>query len=228
MERHFETSLRDLKQQLVGMAGYVEKAIDLAADVLTRRDPAQIEEIFAVEKEINKRHLAVDNASVTLLALQQPLAADLRLIVAVLKMNTDLERMGDQAVNIAYALKDLLARPNFRAPKDLLEMFTHAKFMVGEALDSFVQKSPALSRDVLKRDETVDALKNKIFRETVEKMKADPAQIDDGLGIILIARNLERIGDHATNIAEDVIFAATGEDIRHGYKVETLREALKK
>ena len=228
MDRHFDTSLKELKQQLVGMAGHVEKAIDIAAEVLSRRDPKLIDEIFKAETEINQRHVSIDNASVTLLALQQPLAADLRLIVAVLKMNTDLERMGDQATNIAYALRELISRHTFKPPKDLLEMFNQAKFMVREALDAFVQQSPALAQDVLQRDDAVDALKSKIFNDTVKLMKADAAQIDDGLGIVLIARNLERIGDHATNIAEDVIFAISGEDVRHGSFIrDNMKELLK-
>lgn len=216
-ERHFDVSLNELKQQLVGMAGFVEKAIDLAADVVSRRDLSKLDAIFSAEEEINKRHISVDNSCVSLLATQQPLAADLRFIVAVIKMNTDLERMGDQTVNIAYALRELIPNSTFRAPKDLLEMLNQSKFMVKEALDSFIERSPDLAKDVLKRDDAVDSLKSKILKDVVEGMKKDSSQIDAGLGVILIARNLERIGDHATNIAEDVIFAATGQDIRHGF-----------
>jgi len=216
MERHFDAELKKLKQELVSMAGYVERAIDIASDVLINRKRARLAEIFEVEKEINSRQVHLDSECVRLLALQQPLAADLRLIVAVLRINTDLERMGDQIVNIGETIDLLFKQEGFRTPQDVLMMLKEAKFMVRESLDAFVQENADLARDVLKRDDTVDGLKDKVLQDEATLMKADPTRIDEGLSVILIARNLERLADHATNVAEDVIFAVTAKDVRHG------------
>lgn len=215
MERHFDVSLRELKERLVTMAGHVERAIESATQALQRRDREQIEKVFELEKRINEAHVAVDSACVTLLALQQPLAADLRLIVAMIKINCDLERMGDQAVNIANNSERYIKGEPLKPLVDLPRMFGEVRVMVREALDSFVRADAPLARTVLRRDDAVDALKNKIFKDVLEHIKAHPNGIEQGLNLILIARNLERIGDHATNIAEDVIFAISGDDIRH-------------
>ncbi len=228
MERQFESSLRDLKEQLVRMAGNVEKAIDDATQALAMEDPTRIQKVYELEKKINQAHMAIDEACIKLLATQQPMAKDLRLIVAILKINTDLERMGDQAVNIAHNSERYLKAEPLKPLVDLPVMFAETKFMVREALDSFVQNDVLMAQDVLKRDDKVDALKHKIFTDVLEAMKARPALIEQGLCLILIARNLERIGDHATNIAEDLIFAITGDDIRHGPRIETVKEGLKK
>ncbi len=227
MERHFDIALRELKEQLVTMAGLVEKAIENATIALQKRDLSKIQSVHDIEKRVNQAHIAVDSACLRLLALQQPMANDLRLIIAIIKINTDLERMGDQAVNIALNAEKYIKEKPIKPLHDIPSMFTETQYMVGEALDAFVKNDEAMARDVLKRDDKVDALKHKVFRDVLEHMKADPSQIEQGVTLILIARNVERIGDHATNIAEDVIFALTGEDIRHSARVETVREALK-
>lgn len=162
-----------------------------------------------------------------LLALQQPLAADLRLIIAIIKINTDLERMGDQAVNIAHNAERYLKEKPIKPLVDLPIMFSEVRFMVGEALDAFVKTDLALAKDVLTRDDQVDSLKHKIFKDVLEVIKVESQGIEAGLCLILIARNLERIGDHSTNIAEDVIFAITGEDVRHSGRVETMKDVLR-
>jgi phosphate transport system protein len=149
------------------------------------------------------------------------------MIVAILKISTDLERMGDQAVNIAHNAEHYIDRPPLKPLVDLPKMFDEARFMVREAIDSFVRQDQSLARDVLKRDDRVDALKGKIFKDVLEHMKHKPDMVEQGLCLILIARNLERIGDHSTNIAEDVIFAVSGEDVRHASRAESLKEALK-
>jgi phosphate transport system protein len=226
MERHFDAQLAQLKEQLIEMAGLVERAIDIASQAIQKRDRGKIPEVFEIEKKVNAAHKAVDESCIRLLALQQPLAADLRLIVAVLKINTDLERMGDQAVNIAHNSERYLKGEALKPLTDLPVMSSEARFMVREAIDSFVKNDQELARDVLKRDDKVDGLKNKIFRDVLEHVKTQPTLIEQGLCLILIARNLERIGDHATNIAEDIIFAISGEDIRHSARVETIKEAL--
>ncbi len=216
MERHFEVELRNLKQQVLAMGGQVEKAIEEAAGGLVERKPERFDVVHTIEKSINEAHIAVDEACVKLLARQSPLAADLRFVVAIIKINSDLERMGDQAVNIAHNGKRYLAEPPLKPLIDIPRMAKEVQVMVRQALDALVGRNIELAREVLNRDDSVDAYKNQIFRELITYMIADPRSIERALNLILIARNLERIGDHATNIAEDVIFAITGEDIRHG------------
>jgi phosphate transport system protein len=224
MHRLIDTELKSLKSELVRMAKLVEASIDQVTLALQQRNLGKMVEVYEIEKQINQSHISVDAECVRILALQQPLAADLRFIVAVIKINTDLERMGDQAVNISHNAERYLKGKELKPLVDLPQMFVEARFMVSEALDAFVGNSVALAQDVLRRDDRVDTLKNKIFKDVLEHLKDDPAQIEQGLSLILIARNLERIGDHATNIAEDVIFAMTGEDIRHSASVEAIRE----
>jgi phosphate transport system protein len=216
MERHFESDLRNLKQRILAMGGAVERAIEEATQALIERKPENFERVHELEKTINQAHIEVDEACLNLLARQSPLAADLRLVVAVIKINTDLERMGDQAVNIAHNGRRYLSEPPLKPLIDIPRMAGEAKIMVREALDAFVTQNLEMAQDVLSRDDAVDAFKNQIFRELLTYMMADPQSIERALNLILIARNLERIGDHATNIAEDVIFAITGDDIRHG------------
>ena len=225
-ERHFDISLREVKEKLVGMGGLVESAIEAAMEGLQRADHSFFAKLYGIEKQVNLAHIAVDDACVKLLALQQPLAADLRLIIAIIKINTDLERMGDQAVNIAHNAEHYIKAEPLKPLVDLPKMFSEARWMVREALDSFVKHDIDLARGVLQRDDIVDGLKHKIMKDVLEVLKAQPKAIEQGLSLILVARNLERIGDHATNIAEDVIFAITGEDIRHNPKLETVKKAM--
>lgn len=227
MERHLDTSLRELKQKLLGMGGCVERMIEHATDAMQAGDLAILATVHQLEKTVNQAHMAIDTDCIQLLALQQPLAADLRLIVAVLKINTDLERMGDQAVNIAYNAERYLKAAPLGPMPELTEMSAESRIMVREALDSFVRVDEALARHVLKRDDKVDAFKNTIFRDTLDRVKKNPQEIEQGLNLILIARNLERIGDHATNIAEDVIYAISGDDVRHAVRPESVKGALK-
>jgi phosphate transport system protein len=226
MERHFDASLRELKEKLVTMAGLVEKAIDEATQGLQSMKSERLQNVYELEKKINRCHIDVDSDCLKLLALQQPLATDLRLIFAIIKINTDLERMGDQAVNIAKNAQEYIKSPPLKPLVDLPIMFQEVREMVGITLDSFVKSDGSLAQDVLRRDDRVDALKNKIFKDVLEHLKTNSTQIEQGLTLILIARNLERIGDHATNIAEDVIFALTGEDVRHSTQVATIKKAL--
>ncbi len=221
-ESMFDVSLRELKELLLRMSDLVERSIEIATTALEQQDPHSVHKVFSLEKQINQCHLMVDAQCLNLLALQQPLAKDLRLIVAIIKINTDLERMGDQAVNIATNTERYLKQPPIKPLVDLPCMFAEVRAMVRETFTCFVQNDVALARSVVKRDDRVDALKHKIFLDTLEVIKSDPAKIEQGLSLILVARNLERLGDHATNIAEDVIFAVTGEDIRHAPRVETM------
>ena len=215
MERHFDVELRKLKDQILAMGGLVESAIGSAIEALLERKPEKFARVFEDEKKVNQAHIEVDEACVQLLARHSPLAADLRMIVAILKINTDLERMGDQAVNIAHNGSRYLKEAPLKPLIDIPRMAKEAQSMVRDALDSFVRRDVEQAQEVLERDDSVDALKNQIFRELITYMISDPKAIERALDLILIARNLERVGDHATNIAEDVIFAITGDDIRH-------------
>lgn len=215
MHRIVDDELTQLKKQLMEMGGHVEKAVDAAIQALTERRPEKFQEVFEVEKLINREHLQVDEKCLQILAKQSPLATDLRLVIACIKINTDLERMGDQAVNIAHNGRYYLNEPELKPLIDIPRMAQEARLMIQEALEAFVKRDLTLARKVLDRDDGVDALKNRIMRDLVALMQTDSKTVERGLALILIARNLERLGDHATNIAEDVIFAVTGDDIRH-------------
>jgi phosphate transport system protein len=214
-ERHLDTSLRDLKALLTAMGGHVERAIEYATKALIELDSSKLHYVYESEKKINDAHIQVDEDCLRILALQQPMAVDLRLIVSVLKINTDLERMGDQAVNIAQNGTRYLGGSPLRQFVNLAKISSEVKTMVRESLDAFVTQDERKALNVLERDDKVDALKARIFQEVIEHLKTHPADVEPGVTLILIARNLERIGDHATNIAEDVIFSTTGRDVRH-------------
>jgi phosphate transport system protein len=216
MERHFDSEFRHLKEMILAMGGCVERAIEESTQALIERKPERFQTVFELEKSINQSHLAVDDECLKLLARQAPLAADLRLVVAIIKINTDLERMGDQAVNIAYNGQHYLKEPPLKPLIDIPRMAAEVRGMVRDALDALVRQDAKLAEQVLDRDDGVDQLKNQIFRELISYMVSDPRSIERAINLILIARNLERVGDHATNIAEDVIFACTGADVRHG------------
>ncbi len=216
MDRSIDSGMARLKDKLLLMGGYCEKAIEEATSGLTEGKPERFARVHEFEKTVNQLHKEVDEDCLNLLATQSPMAKDLRTILAVVKINTDLERMGDQAVNIALNAEEYLRLPALKPLIDIPRMADQARIMVREALDAFVRTDLKLAEVVLKRDDEVDHLKNQIFRELMTYMASDPSRIEQALNLILIARNLERVGDHATNIAEDVIFIATGKDIRHG------------
>lgn len=216
MERRFESELQDLKGRILEMGGYVEQAIDIATQALQERNAAKLASVHPLERKINFAHVVIDNACVEILARQSPFAADLRLIIAIIKINTDLERMGDQAVNISYNAEHYLADKKIDIAVDLTKMGLAVRAMVRNSLDAFMRQDIVLAQQVLESDDEVDAFKNKMFQTLLPYMKQEPSSIESALDLILIARNLERMGDHATNIAEDVIFACTGEDVRHG------------
>lgn len=215
MERHFDEELKTLKERILYMGSLIESMIHYAIKSLVERNSNLLKEVFKHEDEVNKLHIEIDDICLKLLALRQPIAVDLRFITAAMKINSDLERMGDQAINISQNTEDLLKQPQLKPLIDLPRMADIVKKMVKDSLDAFVKKEPELAKSVLTRDDEVDNLKDQIFRELLTYMMADPNNIERSLDLILISRNLERIGDHATNIAEDVIFMALGKDIRH-------------
>jgi phosphate transport system protein len=219
MERHhFEGDLQALKKTLLAMGALVEQRMHQAIAALMERRPESAEEVSRSDQEVNNLQIEIDDRCLKLLALQGPLASDLRLITAAMKINADLERIGDQAVNIAENAVKVAALPPLRPIVDLPRMAELAEAMTRDSLDAFVRRDAELARDILARDDEVDQLKDQIFRVLLTHMMADPGTIERALGLILVSRNLERIADHATNIAEDVIFVVEAKDVRHHHE----------
>ena len=213
--RHFEEELEHLKARLLAMGGLAEDRVQRAVEGLVSGDPSRLDGVLEGDEPVNQLHIEIDGVAFRLLALHQPMASDLRVIVAALKINSDLERVGDMAVNIAEAAHRYLALPPVKPLLDLPRMADIAQAMLRDALDAFVKRDIALAQSVLDRDDTLDDLKTQIFRELLTYMMQDPTKIEAALELILISRHLERIGDHATNIAEDIIFVVSARDVRH-------------
>jgi phosphate transport system protein len=213
--RHFQDELEQLKTRLLEMGGIAEEQVRTAVRGLVDRDHALIDQVLAGDDPLNSLHIEIDNRAFTLLALYQPMAADLRTIVAAVKINTDLERVGDLAVNIAEAAHRYASHPPVKKLIDIPRMATIAQTMLRDALDAFVRGDTELAQQVLNEDDRLDSLKTQIFRELLTYMLQDPHTIEPALDLILISRHLERIGDHATNVAEDVIFIVSARDVRH-------------
>lgn len=218
MKRQLDVGIGKLKERLITMAGQVEVSINYSIEAWKSRNPLLIDEVNRAEALVNQANKDVDPLCLKILATQQPMAFDLRLVLSIVKINVDLERMMDQAVNIVRNTEFYLRHPTPWNISELTLMSEEVRFMVREAIDAFVRNDGILASNVLRCDDKVDNYKDQIFYDTTQRMKAQPSDIDQGLAIILIARNLERIGDHATNIAEDVVFTVTGQDIRHGEK----------
>ncbi|MCB0407625.1 MAG: phosphate signaling complex protein PhoU [Bdellovibrionales bacterium] len=218
MHRHVDTDLNDLKDLLLSMGGCVEKAIDEVHEGITKKSESHLAQVEKQEKLINELHTRVDEECLKFLAMQAPVASDLRLVLAVIKINTDLERMGDQTLNICYNGREFLRSTIEQVPKELDSMKKEVRFMVKSALDAFVRQDVELCKKVLNHDDIVDRYRNQIVDQLKTKLKSDPNNTDAYLNLIMIAKNMERLADHATNIAEDVIFVATGTDIRHGHE----------
>jgi phosphate transport system protein len=213
--RHFQEELEQLQTRLLEMGGLAEEGVRIAIKGLVDRDDALIDQVLSGDEPLNALHIEIDSRCFTLLALFQPMAADLRAIVAAVKINTDLERVGDLAVNIAEAAQRSVLRPPVKKLIDIPRMAGLAQSMLRDALDAFVRRDIQLAQQVLDQDDKLDALKTQIFRELLTYMLQDPSTIEPALDLILISRHLERIGDHATNIAEDVIFIVSARDVRH-------------
>ena len=214
--RHFQEELEQLKARLLEMGGLAEEQVRLAVKGLVDRDRDLIARVLIGDGPLNSLHIEVDNRCFTLLALYQPMAVDLRAIVAAVKINTDLERVGDLAVNIAQAAQRYATHPPVKKLIDIPVMAEIAQNMLRDSLDAFVRRDIDLAQHVLDEDDRLDALKTQIFRELLTYMLQDPSTIEPALDLILVSRHLERIGDHATNVAEDVIFIVSARDVRHG------------
>jgi len=218
MERHiphFQEELELLKTRLLEMGGLAEDRVRMAVRALVERDMASLETVLVSDDAINRLHIEIDDRCLKLLALHQPMAVDLRAIVSAVKINTDLERVGDLAINIAEAALRYLLHPPVKELIDIPRMASLAQGMLRDALDAFVRRDLTLAREVLDRDDELDALKTQVFRSLLDHMTTDTEVIQPALDLVLISRHLERIGDHATNVAEDVIFMVSARDVRH-------------
>jgi len=197
------------------MSGLVESAIYRSVQALVDKDEDQAQQVLEDEARINQLEIEIDDLATRLLALQQPIASDLRFITAAIKINNDLERMGDLAVNIVERALSLMHRPLVKPLIDIPHMAHLAQSMVGKSLDAFVKRDANLARSVLLSDDAVDDLRDAVYQELIGFIENDPATVRQALDLIFVARNLERIADHATNIAEDVLFLIQGVDVRH-------------
>ncbi|OIN96039.1 phosphate transport system regulatory protein PhoU [Candidatus Desantisbacteria bacterium CG1_02_38_46] len=215
MERHFDEELKNLKEKLLYMAGLAETMISDSVKALVEQKEDIIDQVYKNEDEINLLQVEIDDRTIKMIALHQPAAVDLRFLVTAIKINSELERMGDQAINICQAAKELLKQPLLKPLIDIPRMAEIAGQMVKDSLDAFVQQEPELAKSVCVRDDEVDDLKDQVFRELLTYMMSDPGTIQRAMDLILISRHLERIADHATNIGEEVIFMVQGKDIRH-------------
>jgi len=212
----FHQELDELKHRILAMAGMAEQAIDLAVQAYAQRDLALCKRVLDNESAINRAEREVDELAIDLLAMQQPMAVDLRFILAVIKINADLERVGDQAVNIAQRVMNMIELSPTDLPVDIPAMAARVRAMVRDALRSFIEGDTDLAKHVLEADDEIDRLNHEAFAELSRCMQAKPDRAVQALDALSIARNLERVADHATNIAEDVIFWVRGADVRHG------------
>ncbi|HEX4770459.1 MAG TPA: phosphate signaling complex protein PhoU [Bryobacteraceae bacterium] len=213
--RHFQQELEKLKAKLLEMGALVEAAIYRSIQGVVEKNEELAQQVLRNEARINQLEIELDDMAIGLLALQAPLAIDLRLITASIKINNDLERMGDLAVSIAQSALVLIKEPVIRPLIDIPHIAGLAQGMVRKALDAFVMRDAELARSVLASDDAVDNLRTANYHELVSFMEANPSQIPQGLRLLSVVRNLERVADHATNIAEDVLFMVKGIDVRH-------------
>jgi phosphate transport system protein len=215
--RHFHDDLASLKQRLLDMSERAEGLVELAVDALLTSDGDKAEQVIAADRDIDLLELEIEERAVRLLALQQPMARDLRFIIGAIKVTSDLERVGDHAVNIAQTALRLVALKSTITPDPEIEdMARRARSMLGDAIDAFLRADGALGRNVCARDDQVDALHESVFRILLTHMMADPRTINPSLEYLLVSRNLERVADLATNIGEDAVFLAEGKNIKHG------------
>jgi phosphate transport system protein len=214
--RLIDDDLETLKQRITVMGGLAEQRVSESVDALVRGDRAQLRSVIEGDKALNDLQMEIDGQCFRLLALQHPVAVDLRFVVAATKLTVDLERVGDLAVNIAETASRYLEHPPIKPLIDLPRMSRIAQQMLSTALHSFLTRSVPLAQSVLEWDDSLDELKSQVFRELLTFMLGDAQTIEPGTDLILIARHIERIGDHATNIAEDAIFIVEARDPRHG------------
>ena len=215
MERHFDEELTKLKQSLLHMADEAQEMIGLAVKSLVERSEAHAHRVLKIEEGVNRQEIEIEDEVLKLMALHQPAGGDLRFLTAVLKINNDLERVADQAYNIGEISLRLLKEPQLKPLIDIPHMARLAQTMIKQSLDALVCHDAALAKKVCESDDEVDRLNEQVFRELLTYMMEDTKSITRAVDLILVARNLERIADHATNISEDVIFIEQGKNIKH-------------
>ncbi len=214
--RHFHEELQQLKASLLTMSGEAEAALGTAVEALLERDSAKAQQVIAGDGVIDAMENDIETACIALLALQQPMARDLRMVTSALRIATDLERVGDHAVNIAQSAERLAVSRPITPEPEIIEMARLARGMLSDALEAFIRGDAVAGRDVCARDDRVDALNRNVFRILLTHMMEDPHMISAGMELFLVSRNLERVADLATNIGEDVVFLVEGKSIKHG------------
>jgi phosphate transport system protein len=215
MKKHYREELGSLRETVLRMGGLVEQMTHRAIQALVERKIEMLPEVTAMETQVNQLHIDIDEICLEMIALRQPTAADLRFITAAMKINTDMERIGDQAINITERAEFLLTVPPVKPLVDIPRMAEIAKEMLRDALDAFVNGNDELAYNTIQKDDLVDHLKDQVFRELLTYMMQDPHTISRAVDLILVGRHLERIADHATNIGEDVIYMVKGKTIKH-------------
>lgn len=225
--RHFEQELEKLKSKLLEMSALVESAVYRSVQGVVEKNEELAQQVLRNEGRINDLEIEIDDLAISILALQAPLAADLRLVTAAIKINNDLERMGDLSVSIAQSAMALMKEPVIRPLIDIPHIAGLVRSMVRKSLDSFVNRDADLARSVLASDDAVDNMRTASYHELISFMEANPQQIGQALYLLSVVRNLERIADHSTNIAEDVLFLVKGIDVRHHNEERTQASAAK-
>lgn len=215
MHRHFEDELAELRTELLYMASLAEKAVEFSIQALTHRDAALAQKVINEDPQIDQLEVKIDNVGVELIARLQPMASDLRFIAAAIRINNDLERIGDHAVNIAQHTQELLNEPELKPLIDIPRMALLAQGMVKTALDAFVHGDVPQAIRVCQSDDEVDALEDQVLRELITYMANDPRTISRAIHLIMIAKNLERVADLSTNVAEEVVFMVEARSIKH-------------
>ena len=215
MKKHYSVQLAGLREQVLRMGGLAEQMTRRVVQALVQRDVGILPEVRAMESQVNQLHVEIDEACLELIALRQPAAVDLRFITAAMKIIVDMERIGDQAINIVERAESLLAVPPLKPLIDIPRMADIAQEMLKASLDAYVNGDDELAYQTILKDDEVDQLKDQVFRELLTFMMSDPTTIPRAMDLILVSRHIERIADHATNICEDVIFMVKGKDVRH-------------
>jgi len=214
--RHFHQELAALKATLLEMSGLAEEMVRLSVQAFVEQDPARAQAVVDMDRRVDDLEVQIDRAVHELLALQQPMASDLRLLTMTMQISNDVERIGDHAVNVARAVQRMAGMPPFGRSPEIIEMGELASRMLSDALEAFVRGDPDMARDVCRRDDQVDHLYNSMFRILLTHMMEDPRRIGPSMTLLLISKNLERIADLATNVGEDVVFLVEGVNIKHG------------
>lgn len=221
MHRHFDEQIGELRQKLVLMGTLAESMIQIASKALVDRDEGPAADVFQKEEEVNELQIEVDDRAVKLTALQQPVASDARFLFMASRIATELERIADQAVNICQNTHHLLLCPPMKPIANLATMAEVAQKMVRDALQSFVKQDVAFADRVFEDEKKVDGFKKQIFEDLLNLMRTDSNMVQPSIALLLISRNLERVGDHSTNIAEEVIYLVQGRDVRHHHEEKT-------